>query len=259
MIDAPLVSIVMPAYNSAAFIEGAINSVRNQTYSNWELLIIDDASTDLTIQKVEDIIQSDPRIILFKNSRNLGPGESRNTGIAEAGGEFIAFLDSDDLWLPGKLEIQLKFLKEHNLAMCFSSYLLMKENGELTGEMVEALPVLTYQKLLKSNYVGNLTGIYDVGKIGKTYAPSLRKRQDWALWLAILKKRRETKGIQEPLAVYRIRKGALSKNKAALVSYNFRIYKDYLNYGFFKSCRYMSRFLWEHFMVKKQQVKVLNK
>lgn len=245
----------MPAYNSASFIEEAIQSVKDQTYTNWELFVIDDASTDATVELIRRMSQKDQRVKLIRKSKNSGTGDARNKGIQAATGNFISFLDADDLWLPEKLEFQLNFMQKHDLSMCFSSYLLMDEQGIRTGKMVEALPVLTYEKLLRSNYVGNLTGIYNVSKTGKIFSPELRKRQDWALWLSILQKTGETKGILKPLAIYRIRRSGISGNKTGLLKYNFRIYNQFLNLGFFKSCSYMSQFLWEHFMVKKQQVK----
>lgn len=250
MKNAPLVSVIMPTYNSAEFIGAAIQSVLNQKYSNWELLVIDDASGDSTIAVVEELTCLDPRIKLLQNTKNLGAGASRNKGIKSAKGSFIAFLDADDLWLPQKLEVQVNFMLENELAMSFSSYRLMAENGNLLPEIVEALPILSYQKLLRSNYVGNLTGMYNADKIGKIYSPLLRKRQDWGLWISVLEKAGSARGIQQPLAYYRLRKNSISSNKTALLKYNFQIYNRVLDYGFLKSCKYMSRFLWEHFMVK---------
>ena len=258
MKDAPLVSVIMPTYNSAEFIGAAIQSVQNQTYLNWELFVIDDASNDATIALVEDFVSLDSRIKLYQNPKNVGAGASRNTGIKAAKGSFIAFLDADDLWLPEKLLVQVNFMLRNNLAMSFSSYRLMSETGELLPEIVEALPELSYKKLLRSNYVGSLTGMYNVDKIGKIYSPLLRKRQDWGLWLSVLEKSGSALGIQQPLAYYRLRKNSISNNKTALLKYNFQIYNRVLGYGFLKSCKYMSRFLWEHFMVKNKQVKTLN-
>lgn len=254
MESAPLVSVIMPAHNSAAFISEAIGSVVQQTHSKWELIVIDDASQDDTVSIVENLSNHDQRIKLIKNIQNLGPGPSRNAGIKAANGDFIAFLDSDDLWLPDKLKVQLKFMKEHNLKMCFSSYLLMNEEGKRLPKMIEALPVLTYQKLLLSNYVGNLTGIYDA-RDGKFYAPTFPKRQDWGLWLKILKKSGSAKGILKPLAIYRIRKESLSRNKYALITHNYRIYREFLNFGRLKSILFMGRFLLEHFFIKSRQEK----
>jgi len=258
MKDAPLVSVIMPTYNSAEFLGAAIQSVQNQKYLNWELLVIDDASDDLSVALAEDFVKLDSRIKLYQSSKNAGAGVTRNTGIKAAKGMFIAFLDADDLWLPEKLVVQVNFMLKNNLAMSFSSYRLMTETGQLLPEIVESLPELSYKKLLRSNYVGNLTGMYNADKIGKIYSPLLRKRQDWGLWLSVLEKAGPALGIQQPLASYRLRKNSISNNKTALLKYNFQIYNRVLGYSFLKSCKYMSRFLWEHFMVKNKQVKTLN-
>ena len=253
-----LVSVIMPAYNSAAYISEAIRSVMQQTYIHWELIVIDDDSKDDTVRLVRQHMQEEQRIVLLENIQNIGPGPSRNAGITSAKGDFIAFLDSDDLWLPAKLEVQVMFMKKHELKMCFSSYYLMDEEGVKLPKMIEALPVLTYSKLLLSNYVGNLTGIYDA-RGGKVYAPSLRKRQDWALWLKIIKQTGPARSITEPLAVYRIRRGSLSRNKYALIKHNFMVYRSFLNFGRIKSTLYLGRFLWEHFFIKSRQEINLNK
>ncbi len=258
MESSPMVSVIMPAYNSAAFISEAIESVILQTYPNWELIVIDDDSKDATTSLVEEFIRQESRIKIIKNPYNEGPGISRNKGIQMANGDFMAFLDSDDQWLPEKLEIQLDFMKKHDLAMCFSSYYLMDEKGKMILKMIEALPTLTYGKLLRSNYVGNLTAIYDSRKTGKIFAPQLRKRQDWGLWLTILKKIGSTRGILDPLAIYRIRKESLSRRKFALIKHNYQIYREFLNFGRLKSAFFMGRFLWEHFIVKSKQEKFLN-
>ena len=253
MEESPLVSVIMPAYNSANFIAEAIQSVLQQTYLYWELLIIDDSSEDSTVQIIEKFILADPRIQLFQNKTNHGAGVSRNIGIKAAQGSFIAFLDADDLWLTKKLEIQLEFMKSHDLDMTFSSYYLINESGHELHKKIQALPILTYKKLLKSNYVGNLTGIYKVEKLGKIYSPTLRKRQDWALWLSILKRVESTKGIIEPLAKYRIRENSISNNKSSLLKYNYLIYREFLKYNKLKSLVKMGVFLKEHFFVKKKQ------
>lgn len=254
MEESPLVSIIMPAYNSADFIVEAIQSVLQQTHLNWELLIIDDASVDDTVIITQKFASTDSRIQLFQNKTNLGAGVSRNIGIKAAQGSFIAFLDADDLWMPKKLEIQLEFMKSHDLDMTYSSYYLINESGKELFKKIEALPILSYKKLLKSNYVGNLTGIYSVKKLGKIYSPTLRKRQDWALWLTILKKLESTKGIIEPLAKYRIRENSISNNKTSLLKYNYLIYREFLKYNTLRSLLKMGVFLKEHFFIKKKQV-----
>lgn len=254
MEESALVSVIMPAYNVADFIEEAIQSVLQQTYVNWELLVIDDASEDATVSIITTFITRDSRIQLFQNKTNQGAGMSRNVGIEAAQGSYVAFLDADDLWLPKKLQTQLDFMKTNNLAMTFSSYYLIDEFGKNLDKKVVALPILTYKKLLKSNYVGNLTGIYSIKKMGQIYSPVLRKRQDWALWLTILKQINTTKGILEPLAKYRIRENSISKNKTALLKYNYLIYSEFLKYSKIKSLLKMGVFLKEHFLVKRKQI-----
>lgn len=252
-----MVSVIMPAFNAEDFIEEAIQSVLNQTYPHWDLIIVDDASIDNTTLLIDKFHKLDKRIKFFKNTTNLGTAESRNRAIEAAKGEYIAFLDADDLWLPKKLEKQLEFMQSQNLAVCFSSYGLISENGKDLNLQIEALPELTYAKLLKANYVGNLTGIYNVKKLGKIYAPKLRKRQDWALWLQALKKGGPAGGIKENLALYRIRKKSLSTNKLEMLRYNFKIYHEVLGYSFAGSFWKMLIFLREQFFIKSRQQKRL--
>ncbi|HEY9185076.1 MAG TPA: glycosyltransferase family 2 protein [Salegentibacter sp.] len=252
-----LVSVVMPAYNSEEFITAAIQSVKEQTYSNWELLVIDDASEDKTSAIVKELTREDHRIKLLRNEENQGAGISRNKGISQAKGAYIAFLDADDLWKPHKLQTQLEFMQKNEVSVCFSSYELISENGGKRSEIVQALPYVTYQKLLKSNYIGNLTGIYNASEIGKIYGPELRKRQDWGLWLTAVKIADPAKSIKEPLAVYRLRRNSVSGNKFEMLRYNFNIYNKVLGFGFFKSLRCMLMFLKEHFFVKRKQLKTI--
>lgn len=258
MKDHGLVSVIMPAYNSEAFISEAIQSVIYQTYTNWELFVIDDASSDSTPQIIQEFSNTDDRIHFFKNVSNKGTHEARNKGIEAAKGDFIAFLDADDQWKPEKLQKQLEIISAENLPACFSSYDLISENGRPLGRKVEALPVLTYEKLLKANYVGNLTGIYNVQVLGKIYCPEIRKRQDWALWLKVIEEGGPMDGISESLAIYRVRKNSISTNKLEMLKYNFRVYHQVLGYGFFTSIWRMFIFLNEQFFVKSKQVKAIS-
>ncbi len=251
----PQVSVIMPVFNAEAFIKASITSVQKQGFEDWELLVIDDASTDASVKIINTFTERDSRIKLLQNEKNKGAGISRNEGIKAAKGRYIAFLDADDLWKPNKLKTQLNFMQESKTAVCFSSYELIKENGEEKKELVEALPFVTYQKLLKSNYIGNLTGIYDTEKTGKIYGPEIRKRQDWGLWLEAVKKGGTAKSILEPLAVYRLRRNSVSGNKFEMLKYNFNIYNKVLGFSFYKSLRCMLMFLKEHFFIKQKQVK----
>lgn len=248
-----LVSIVMPAHNAAGFISESISSVQKQTYENWELLVIDDASGDHTSQLVEDFIARDSRIKLHSLPANQGAGFARNIGIKASKGDFISFLDADDLWLPQKLETQLRFMEDNEVKVCYSSYELIDEEGRSKGKKIEALAILPFKKLLKANYIGNLTGIYNARELGKIYCPLIRKRQDWGLWLLAVKKAGGAKGIKEPLAQYRIRKQSISGNKWEMLGYNYKVYKKVLNFSTVKSSFWILLFLLEHFFVKSRQ------
>ena len=178
----------------------------------------------------------------------------------EATGDYIAFLDADDLWKPDKLEKQLAFMKAQKCDVCFSSYELINEKGELLNKKVKALNMLSYNKLLKSNYVGNLTGLYNVQALGKITSPNLRKRQDWVLWLETIKKSgKPAKGMQESLACYRVRDNSMSSNKFNLLKHNYLVYRKGLGFSTLKSGYYMLIFLREHFFVKSKQIISINK
>lgn len=176
-----------------------------------------------------------------------------NTAIENATGNYIAFLDADDLWKPEKLTKQIAFMQEKNIAVSFTSYELMDEQGKSLGKMIKALPKVNFSKMLKSNYVGNLTGIYNAEQLGKVYMPNIRKRQDWALWLTLIKKVGYAYSLEEPLARYRVRENSISSNKLNLLKYNYAIYRKALKFGAFKSGLYLIRFLIEHFFIKPQQ------
>lgn len=248
-----LVSIIMPTYNSNDYIASAIASVIDQDYENWELIIVDDASKDETFKTISVFSEKDNRIKVFRNEINKGAGFSRNKALTEAIGEFIAFLDADDLWKKEKLSKQLNFCLENKVNIVYSSYEKIDEQGNILKQKIEALPFVNYQKLMRSNYIGNLTGMYNARKIGKVHLPEIRKRQDWAMWLEVIEKGGTAHGMEESLAFYRIRKGSVSENKLAMISYNFKIYNEVLGFGRMKSLYWMLVFLGEHFFVKSKQ------
>jgi len=250
-----LVSIITPAYNVEQYISETIASVINQTYSNWELLITDDASTDNTIQIVEAYLAKDQRIKLFKLKENSGAAVARNLSIKKAKGRFIAFLDADDIWLPNKLSIQVETMLTKAYSVCYSSYTKIDEHGKSRNTTVNAMPQLHYSKLLKNNYIGNLTGIYDALLLGKIYTPDLEKRQDWCLWLKALETSgKPAYGIQQPLAKYRHRKNSISRNKIQLLTYNFQVYHRFLKFNVIKSSFHLLRFLVEYFFVRPKYI-----
>jgi len=253
-----LVSIITPLYNSEKFIAQTISSVEKQTYQYWELIIIDDASQDESVKKAEEFSSINPKIKLVKLPENKGAAYCRNYATKLAKGDYIAFLDADDLWHPQKLEKQLVFMEKNNCDVSYSSYLQIDENGNSLQKRIKALPLLSYKKQHTNNYIGNLTGIYNTSVLGKIMAPKLRKRQDWAVWLeAIKRSKKPALGLQEDLAYYRVRKGSVSANKLKLIKYNFRFYREYLGHSYIASVYYLFRFFWEYFLVRPQQIEEL--
>jgi glycosyltransferase involved in cell wall biosynthesis len=250
-----LVSILTPTYNTEKFIRATIESVQNQTYQNWEMILVDDASTDETVKIISDFVEKDNRIKLFKLTKNSGNGFARNVALEKASGKYIAFLDADDLWFPNKLEKQLQFLKANNLPFTFSFYDCIDEEGNNLNRRVEAPLNLTYNQLFFCNYVGNLTAIYDADFFGKIVIEATQKRQDWRLWLTILKQIKETKPVPESLAFYRIRKDSISSSKFKLIKHNFDIYRDFHGFNFVSSVLLMIRFLFTQLVIKPRYIK----
>lgn len=236
-----LVSVIMPAYCSAKFISASVDSVKIQTEERWELLISDDGSTDDTINIVQQFQKSDARIHLLTSGRNRGPSQARNAAIAAATGRYIAFLDSDDLWKPEKLERQIAFMQAHDVAFSFSSYDRIDEAGGFINTYQIAKPV-TYRDLLKSCVIGCLTAVYDTEKLGKIYMPDIRKRQDFGLWLRILKKVDAAYPLSESLAQYRVRTGSVSANKVTAAQYTWSIYRDVEKLGLAQSAYYFAHY-----------------
>jgi glycosyltransferase involved in cell wall biosynthesis len=251
-----IVSIITPSYNSSAYIAETIQSILSQTYQNWELLITDDCSTDNSVEIINQYVQQDSRIKLFCLSENSGTGIARNNSLKYAKGRFIAFCDSDDRWLPEKLEKQITFMLKHKYALAHSSYFICIENGKIQGKVL-CRPKVSYYDLIRDNTIGCLTVIYDTMILGKIYMPDIKRRQDWALWLIILKQCRYAYGILEPLAIYRLRKNSLSSNKFKLISYNIKVYRDVLYYSIFKSyIIFLFLFMPKYFLRKMRQKKV---
>jgi glycosyltransferase involved in cell wall biosynthesis len=233
-----LVSVITPNYNCALYIGEMIESVLSQTYHNWEMLIIDDCSTDNSIEIIEKYIKQDTRIKLFKTKCNSGsPKEPRNIGIKNAQGRFIAFLDSDDLWLPDKLECQIPLFDDVNVAIVYSNYEKITEKGERKNRIIKAPKRLNYKQLLKSNYIGCLTAMYDVSKSGKVYFSNFR-HEDYVLWLTILRIGYIAVNTNTLGALYRIRKRSITSNKFIVLKWQWIIYRDFLKLSILYSLCY---------------------
>ncbi|EJX1243917.1 glycosyltransferase family 2 protein [Vibrio alginolyticus] len=218
-----LVSIIMPSYNSDGTILESIQSVLSQTYKNWELIIVDDRSTDNTWQVIQTYADKYDNIRVYQNKENLGAGASRNFAIKKARGRFIAFLDSDDLWTEDKLAEQIPFMLENNYPLTYTHYSRFTSEEELS--VVTAPEYTTYKKLMYSNVIGCLTAVYDAQALGKRYMPLIRKRQDMGLWLDILKDTPKAYCLPKPLAKYRLDSG-MTANKFSVLSYQWKFYRE---------------------------------
>ena len=233
-----MVSIVTPAYNCEEYIGQTIDSVINQTYGDWEMLIVDDFSMDNTANIVQSYISRDNRIKLIQLEKNFGPAEARNRAIKEANGRFIAFLDSDDYWHRDKLSKQLEFMIQKSCSLSYTSYVSINEVDNQTIKTIHVPSRVDYTTLLKQNIMGCLTVIYDTQYLGKIYMPNIMRRQDYALWLKILKTIDFACGINEPLAYYRIRTSSISSNKIIASKYHWKVLRDIEKLPLYKAIYY---------------------
>lgn len=231
-----LVSIVTPVYNAERFIEETIKSVQAQTYTNWEMILVDDLSQDNSQDIINIIKKGDNRIKYIKLKENSGAAVARNTAIKNARGRYIAFLDSDDLWKSNKLEKQISIMKKNNYGFTFTSYELMNEDGSNINKIVKVPSKINYNGLLKNTIIGCLTVVIDRKLIGDLEMPLIRKGQDTATWLKILKSYEYAYGINENLANYRLVQGSISNNKIGALKRTWNTYRNVEQLSLIKSC-----------------------
>ena len=232
-----LVSIITPSYNSSPFISNTLKSVASQSFDNWEMIIVDDYSSDNSAEVIQQYASQDPRIKFIQLEKNSGAAVARNTAIEASTGRFIAFLDSDDLWHPEKLEKQINFMLENEVAFSYTAYEKIDENGV----PFQTMPVpkkINYNNLLKTNVIGCLTAVYDTKYLGKIYMPTNTKREDFAAWLSILKKTDCAYGMPDVLAQYRVYESQSSSKKASMAKENWRLYRDIEKLNIFKASYY---------------------
>lgn len=229
-----LVSIVMPTYNCEDFVGITLDSVINQTYQNWEVIVIDDCSTDNTAEVVREYIKKDGRIKYHKLEKNSGAAVARNKAVDLATGKYIAFLDSDDVWFPDKLTKQISFMEENNYGFSCTSYTKIDAQGEYLNRTIIAQRKRDYDGVLKT-CPGNSTVIYNAEKLGKFKIPDIKKRNDYVMWLKVIKKEKYLYGIEEPLGSHRIRTDGISSNKKSLVGYHWKVYREIEKLSLIKS------------------------
>lgn len=236
------VSIITPMYNTEKFIPETVESVINQTYKNWELLIMNDNSTDSSYEIVKRYADRDPRIKIINAGKNMGVVKGRNTLTEMAEGQFIAFLDSDDYWDKEKLEKQISFMEKENAAVSCTEYTRISETGVPINE-IKIIKKITYDDLLKNNYMGCLTVIYNAEKLGKRYFKERRKNEDYVLWLEIIKETGEIHGLKENLAYYRVLDNSRSSNKIDAAKDRWNVYRKVEKLPFFKSVYYFLNYI----------------
>ncbi|KEZ91198.1 glycosyltransferase family 2 protein [Lacrimispora celerecrescens] len=238
------VSIITPLYNSEKYISETIKSVQNQTYVDWEMIIVDDCSADKSCEIVEDFAKIDSRIRLLKQNRNSGAGAARTRGMEESSGRFIAYLDADDIWLSNKLEIQVDFMKLNSCGFSCTSYEVISDEGVKLNKKVYMLPKVDYVGFLTNNLLQTVGIMVDTNMIDKKYLvmPNIRRRQDAATWLQILKVGYDCYGIEQVLAQYRRAKNSLSGNKVKAVQGVWQLYRDIEKLSLPFSCYCFSRY-----------------
>jgi len=236
-IEKEKISIIVPMYNAEKFIGKTIESVLAQTYQNWEMLIMNDVSTDNSLAIVSVYAKKDERIKIVNTEKNVGVVKGRNFLIDLASGKYIAFLDADDYWHNEKLEKQIKFMKEKNASISCTEYTRVKENEEKINDVI-IKEEISYNDMLKNNYLGCLTVIYDAKKIGKRYFKELEKNEDYVLWLEIVKDVNTIYGLKENLAYYRVLDNSRSSNKVKTAKVRWEIYRKIEKLSLLKSIYY---------------------
>ena len=250
------VSIVTPTYNSEKYIKKTIESVQAQTYQNWEMIVVDDCSTDKTREIVEGISVSDPRVQLLCQEMNAGAGAARTRSMRASTGRFIAYLDADDIWKQEKLEKQVKFMLDKDCGFSCASYEVIYDDGNKLGKEVHMLPKVDYVGFLTNNLLQTVGIMVDTEKVDKDLLvmPDIRRRQDAATWLQILKAGYECYGLDEILAEYRRAQGSLSSNKFKAVKGIWTLYRyiEHLSIPFSCYCfvRYAVLAVWKRLYLR---------
>ncbi|EOX0264158.1 glycosyltransferase family 2 protein [Escherichia coli] len=233
------VSIITATYNSEKYILEVYESIKKQKHENWEWIVTDDFSTDKTFDILKSIANKDKRVKIFQNHINSGAALSRNNSMKNAAGEFIAFIDSDDLWFPDKLSKQIQFMNENNIDFSFTSYELINEKGESLNKYIDIKNKNSsygyYDMLKKKATLGCSTVVLRRSKIKKMKMPNIRTGQDYAFWLNILKEGVKAHLFREVLTKYRITPGSISRNKIKKALRQWGIYRHYEHLNYFKS------------------------
>lgn len=252
------VSIITPSWNSEKYIADTIKSVQNQTYSNWEMIIVDDNSTDHTVDIVTSIAKTDSRIKIIKRLTNGGAAKARNRSLKESTGRYIAYLDADDIWKANKLKKQIEFMREKKCGFSCVSYEVINDKGKSMNKQIHMLPEVNYVKFLTNNLLQTVGIMVDTNIVDKKYLimPDIRRRQDAATWLQILKAGYKCYGLEEVLAEYRRTENSLSSNKIKAVKGIWSLYRNIEHLSLPFSCYCFARYailaVWKRIYISKE-------
>ena len=242
----PEVSIITPCYNSSKFLQQTIDSVLNQTFTDWEWLITDDKSTDHSVEIINKV--KDERIKLTVAEKNGGAGHARNLSLEKATGRFITFLDADDFWEPNFLEEMVSFMKKENAELAYSNYSRCDENLIPKIDDFKADKNVTFNNLLKTCRLSLLSSMYDSQRVGKEFFPEGSKREDHVMWLNLLKKIPVGKPLPKTMAKYRMHASSISRKKTNIMLDQYLVYKDYMKFSTLKSMYYTANWAINGFM-----------
>lgn len=240
------ISIITPCYNSAPFLEETIQSVLNQTFTDWEWIITDDKSQDRSVEIIKKY--KDERIILIEAEKNGGAGRARNLSLEKATGRYITFLDADDFWEPNFLETMVNFLKENKAELTYCTYARCDENLQPKIADFEADIDVTFDNLLKTCRLSLLASMYDSKRVGKEFFPEESKREDHVMWLNLLKKIPVGKPVKKILAKYRMHGASVSRKKTKIMKDQYLVYKDHMKFSTLKSCYYTANWAFNGFL-----------
>lgn len=244
---AELISIITPVYNSEKYIADTIESVLAQTYSDWEMIIVDDCSTDKSKNIIREFAKNEKRIHLLEFEKNAGTGKARDVALKNAKGRFVAFLDSDDLWLPEKLEKQIQFMTENNYPISFTSYKVIDENGSDLERVIKVVESVNLHQYLKNTIIGYSSSMIDLEQTGSFQIADIRIRVDTQVWISLLKKGFVAYGLDEVLMIYRVHKKSISSNKLYAAKKTWNLYYNVEKLGFLKSAFYFGNYAFNAF------------
>jgi len=240
--DDGLVSIVLPVYNAVLHLEGVLESVVQQTHAAWEVVAVDDASTDSSVDLLNQWATREPRVRVLSHAARGGVAAARNSALRAAMGRYVAFLDADDIWVPRKLEIQLDVMRETGADLCFGAYRIMRSRGSRTRAKIPVPSTIDEGMLIRSNPIACSTCVIDRLGTGPVTFPAIG-HEDYALWLSLLAGgENRAVGVPDTLAYHRIRVGSLAANKLRAASWQWNIYRSYLNLPLARSIHLMSTY-----------------